>query len=62
MSDDGDSFQLDDNDDAEPITAQKVQLFSFGFFKTHLSISIIFMPANSLNSTNRCWKICKIRG
>lgn len=25
MSDDGDSFQLDDNDDAEPITAQKVR-------------------------------------
>lgn len=24
MSDDGESFQFDDNDDAEPITAQKV--------------------------------------
>lgn len=35
MSDDGDSFHLDDNDDAEPITAQKVL---FSLFLPKLSI------------------------
>lgn len=44
MSDDGDSFQLDDNDDAEPITAQKVRLF----------LAALKMPPFNLNSFNTC--------
>lgn len=63
MSEDGDSFHLDENDDAEPITAQKVKeklfpnLWTFFFIFQrrfiHFEMFILF---------HRYWKIYKIPG
>lgn len=40
MSDDDDSFQFDDNDDAEPITAQKVRSRQFCLYFPSVFIAI----------------------
>lgn len=48
MSDDGDSFHLDDNDDAEPITAEKVYIFFFLSFKDpSIEFYLFTHPKNS---------------